>query len=811
MKVTVMIKNYLRITFRSFARNRNYTLINVVGLSIGITSCIVIFLLISNDLSFDNFQSKYDQIYRVVLETKNSSDTEYGTTTPYPFTKAFRNDFGDIPLVSQIHIQDEVLVNANGDKQRVAKVLFADSLFFSVFDFQVISGNPAVDLGRPGKAFLTQSLADRILKDGNTHLRLDNKLDLEVVGIVADPPPNSHIFYSMLVSMPSLTSEFIGLSIDEWGMTMSGYNYLVLPDKIKPSVLEERLKSFAAKYFDEKDAARKSFLLQPLKAIHFDERYTENPGKASNAKMTDLVVMGILGLFILSIACVNFINLATALAVKKSKEIGIRKTLGAGRAQLAAYFLAETFLLTFFSVVISLCFAEWLLKWLNNFLGVSLEMNLMSNPTLVGFLLLLILFTTLLAGFYPSIILSGYNPLTVLKNKITPQGTSNVTVRKVLVVFQFIIAQVLIIGTLIMSSQMNYFRQKPLGFDRDLLVTVPLPDNDPAVLESFRTQLQSNHQIEKVSFSTGAPTSDVSISTNYFLSERGSEELHKVDIKCADLFYLTTYGLKLRAGRWFTDAEEREANSAKPPRERILGYILNEAAVKRLGIGSPEEMIGKKISTGMYNIDAEVLGVVEDFHTSSLHEEIEPVILILFPDFYFTGGMKLAPQNLDQTIADIKAKWTSIFPEYAFEYEFLDDHLLKMYEHDDRIFTMFKIFAGISIFIGCLGLYGLIAFMATAKLKEVGIRKVLGASVGSIMMLFSMEFIKLIAIAFVVAAPVAWYFMRQWLDSFAYRISIPWTVFVVGILSTLIIAILTVAYRSLQAAFTNPAETLRTE
>ena len=807
-----MIKNYLRITLRSFVRNRNYTLINVVGLSIGITACIIIFLIISNDLSFDTFHSKYNQIYRVVLETKNSSGMEYGTTTPYPFAKAFRNDFGDVPLLTQIHTQDEVLVNVGGEKQRIANVLFADSLFFRVFDFQVISGNPAVDLGQPGRVFLTKSLADRILKNGATTLRIDNKLDLEVAGIIADPPPNSHISFSMIVSMPSLTSEYIGLPMEQWGMTMSGYHYLVLPDKIRPSVMEERLKGFAAKYQNEKDAERKTFLLQPLKSIHFDPVYTENPGKATNASKTDLLVMGILGVFILSIACVNFINLATALAVKKSREIGIRKTLGAGRGQLAAYFLGETFLLTVFSVIISLCFSEWLLKWLNSFLDTSLELHFLTNPMLIGFLLLLVLGTTLMAGFYPSIVLSGYNPLAVLKNKIVPQGGSNVTVRKVLVVFQFIIAQVLIIGTLVMAYQMNYFRHKPLGFDKDLIITVPLPENDVALLESFKTRLQTNPKIENVSFSVGAPTADVSFSTNFSLSEKNSEEVHQVNVKCADRTYLTTFGLKLVAGRWFTEAEEKEAIAFRDlAGEKKFVYVLNEAAVKRLGVASPEEMIGKRITTGLNHVGVEVIGVVEDFHIASLHDEIAPVVLVNFPGFYFSAGMKISPGNLSETVADIKQKWSGIFPEYAFEYEFLDEHVAKMYEHDDRIFTMFKIFACVSIFIGCLGLYGLISFMAAQKLKEVGIRKVLGATVSSIVMLFSMEFIKLIVIAFIVAGPVAWYFMTQWLDGFAYRISMPWPVFIVGISSTLVIAVLTVSYRSLQAAFTNPAETLRSE
>jgi hypothetical protein len=422
----------------------------MLGLSIGISCCLIIFLIVTNDLSFDKFHSKYDRIYRAVIETHTASGDEYGTTTPYPFTKAFRNDFPGIPLITQMHSQEDVLIKVGAEKRKLDYVLFADSLFFDVFDFEVLSGNPKVDLGEPGKVFLTKSLADNLGAGGKrvTSIKLDNKLELEVVGIVADPPANSHISFSMIVSMPSLSKDFMGFPVDSWGVTISGYNYLILPEDVSKEKLEEDFKKFVSKYYSAEEAPRKSFKLQALSNIHFDKQYTENPGTPANTDKNDLVVMSILGMFILSIACVNFVNLSTALAMKKSKEIGIRKTLGARRSQLTLYFLAETFFLTLFSVVLSLCAVEWLMWWLNDFLDLSLELNIMSDPTLLFFLVTLVILTTALAGFYPAIVLSGFNPLAVLKNKITAQGSSGAGVRKVLVVFQFIIAQVLIMGTL---------------------------------------------------------------------------------------------------------------------------------------------------------------------------------------------------------------------------------------------------------------------------------------------------------------------------------------------------------------------------
>jgi ABC-type antimicrobial peptide transport system permease subunit len=807
-----MIKNYLLISLRNFLRNRNYTLINTLGLSIGITSCIVIFLLVSNELSFDKFHSNYDRIYRVVTESKSSSGLDHGTTTPYPFAKAFRNDFADVPLITQLHSQDEVLMKIGTEKQRIKNVIFGDSLFFDVFDFKVLSGNPKVDLGEPGKVFLTKSLADKIL-NGNEKatIKLNNKIELEVVGIIADPPANSHISFSMIVSMPSLTPEFIGFPLDRWGMTIAGFTYIVLPESVQPSRIEDRFKDFVTKYLSKEDAATESFKIQPLKEIHFDEVYTKNPGTPANADISDLIVMGIMGVFILAIACVNFVNLATALAIKKSKEIGIRKTLGAKRSQLAAFFLGETFLLTLFSVVISLCAVEWLLRWINNFLEIRLDLNLLSNPVLIGFLIVLVFFTTLLAGFYPAIILSGFNPLAVLKNKISVQGSSGATVRKVLVVFQFVIAQVLIMGTLVIADQMEYFNRKPLGFEKDAVINVSIPENKRELMESFRTRLERNPGIQSISFSLGAPTSGNNFHTGFYLTEKGEQEEYNVEIKPVDRFYRETYGIKLKAGRWFSESNEKESFRPVSPEEINFVYIVNESAARRLGFSNPAEIVGKKITTGFYNANKEVIGVVEDFHTASLHDEIAPVVLMLLPKFYYEAGIKVAPENFNQTIAFIEKNWTQLFPEYNFEYEFLDDYLAKLYQHDDRTFTLFKIFACISIFIGCLGLYGLISFMASQKLKEVGIRKVLGASVRSIMILFSREFVKLIVIAFLMAAPLAWYFMNQWLQEFAYRIPISWTVYAIGIGSTLIIAILTVSYRSAQAAAANPAETLRTE
>lgn len=801
-----MIKNYLITTFRNFVRNQSYTLINILGLSIGITCCIVIFLIVRHDLSFDKFHNNPDQIYRIVHDQTNASGVDYSGVTPYPVASAFRNDFPEIPLVSQFHQEDDVLVKSGSEKFRIEDVVFADSLFFEVFNFNVIEGNPRVELGQKAKAFLTESTAKKFFK-GKTEgtFRLENLEDIEIVGVVADPPATSEIQFSMVISYPTLSEGIVGFAIDQWGLNSAGFCYVVLPENISESDVEKRFGDFVKKYYNERNEQQEVYHLQPLSEIHFDRRYNSN-----SAQTSSLIMLSLLGVFILCIACINFINLATALAVKKSREIGIRKTLGAKRSQLTAYFLGETFILTLFSVLISLCIVEWMLPWLNGFLDKNLGDSLFTDPMLLFFLIVLTVVVTLLSGAYPAIILSGYNPVAVLKNKITSQSGSAGGVRKVLVAFQFIIAQALIIGTLVVADQMSYFKNASLGFAKDAIINVPIPLNDPQLQESFRDRLSANPNIQNLSFSIGGPVSENGFGTNFSLTEQGAQE-YGVVLKLADRKYLETYDLKLIAGRWISESEEKLAGPPLDWKDRQYVFVLNESASKQLGFANPEETIGKRVRVGVNNMEALVIGVVQDFHTNSFHKAIEPVVLLNFPHFYLDAGIKINSSNMNETLSFIEKTWNDLYPDYFFEYTFMDEYVETLYRQEERTFTLFKVFAGMSIFIACLGLYGLISFMANQKLKEVGIRKVLGASVSSIVMLFSKEFVKLILLAFIIAAPLSYYFMSEWLNTFAYNVGIGWSTFAIAIFATCFIALVTVSYRAVRAAITNPVDTLRSE
>jgi putative ABC transport system permease protein len=806
-----MIRNYIVITFRNFLRNKNYALINILGLSIGITSCIILFLLISYDLDFDKFHSKNERIYRVVREVTSASGINHESITPYPFGDAFRQDFSDIPLLTQFHYQSEGVLTVGTDKQKIEKIIFADTLFFKIFDFGVVSGNPAEDLSEPNKAFVTESLAARLNIGEGDKIKLDNKLELEIVGLLKDVPAASHIQYTMIISLSSFTKDFFGWPVDKWGLNSAGFSYLVLPENMSTDDITKRFKPFVQKYYEKDEAERNTYLLQPLSEIHFDTRYAGTPSPVPNIDASTLWILAVLGFFILIIACINFVNLATALAVKKSKEIGIRKTLGAKRIQLTAYFLSETLILTLIAVIISLAAVQWILPWLRNFIEKEIYLDLVANPSLVIFLVILIVLATLFSGFYPAVILSGFDPVAVLKNKINAKGSSGAMVRRVLVIFQFVVAQMMIIGTLVVADQMQFFRSKPLGFTSEAVLNVGLPKNDKALLDNFRSRLEANPGINNVSFAVGAPTSDSNIGTGFFLAEKGPEENYLVSIKTVDVYYKDTYGIKLKAGRWFNESEAKIAADTAVKNDERFTLVINEAAARTLGFASAEEALDKRIHVGIDDFTAPVIGVTEDFHTSSLHDKISPVVMIIYPDLYYDAGIAIKTENMQENINFIKKTWSELFPEYYFDYEFLDEHLESMYRSEQRQLVLFRIFSGISIFIGCLGLLGLVSFMANQKLKEIGVRKVFGASVPGILTIFSKEFITLVLIAFLLATPLSWYLMNQWLQNFEYHVKIHWSVFAVGLLVTSFIALGTVAYRSVRASLANPIESLRSE
>ncbi len=808
-----MIKNYLKIALRGMVRNKSYTFINITGLALGITTCLVIFLIIRHELSFDSFHKNVSRIYRVVRDTKNSSGIEKSNVTPYPLANALRNDFQDLKNITQFHFQENALVSIETEKSKVNKIVFADSSFFDVFGFAVLSGNPKKELAQPGKVFISETYYNKLSDKKTRFIRIENLIDLEIVGVIKTPPTPSHIEFEMIASLPSLTptiaEKLLNFPLDNWGLNSSGFTYLTLPENISKEAMENRFPAFIQKYFKPEKAENHSYSLQPISNAHFNTEYSENPGSSATSSSM-LIVLACIALFILLIACVNFINLSTALSIRKSKEVGVRKTLGAQQAQLAFQHLSEAFFLTLIATIISFGAAEGIVPLVGNFLEMNIAMNLFQSPEMILFLVGIVFFTALLSGFYPAAVLSRFNPVQALKSKFSTQGNSSISLRKSLVVLQFFIAQVLIICTLVVSSQINFFRNESLGFSKEAVINVSLPENTPHLLESFRNRLASNAQIQDVSFSLGAPIADNNFGTDMFLTVDGQMERYSVRIKPVDLHYKDVYGLELIEGRWFYEGEIKIASDTNAA-TRQYAFVINETTMKSLGFSSAKEVIGKNVSVGINEISAPVIGVVKDFHSASLKDEMNSVIMMPFQQFYYDAGIKITGGNTVATIKFIEEAWTQLYPSYLFEYTFLDEHIAELYRQEERMLTLFKIFAYIAIFIGCLGLYGLASFMANQKTKEIAIRKTLGASVNQIVVLFSKEFVFLVMLAFVFAVPVAWYSMNSWLQEFAYRVEMGWFLFAAGMLITLAISFATVGYRSLMAAMANPVNALKSE
>jgi putative ABC transport system permease protein len=512
-----------------------------------------------------------------------------------------------------------------------------------------------------------------------------------------------------------------------------------------------------------------------------------------------ITAFGSIGFFLLIIACINFINLATAQAVNRSKEVGIRKVLGSSKKQLIIQFLSETFLITLTSVAIAIVFASIALPLLNSLMQTSVDLQ--PNPPLVAFLVGIIIVVTFLSGFYPAIVLSGFNPITVLKSKLTSKTAGGLSMRRVLVVFQFTIAQALILGTLIVVGQMNFFQNASMGFDKDAILLIKLPNDTARVskADALKTQLLQQAGIKNVSLSAFTPIDKAGWDGDFRFDNAVRKADFNTEFKWADADYFKTYNIQFIAGGPYKHADS------------INGFVVNELMMKKLGVKTPEDIIGKKITIFDGSITAPVVGVVKNFNGNSLEKEIKPTMLGSFRMVYGLINIKIQPQQMKQTLAAVERIWNNTYPDFTYEYQFLDDKIASLYKQEDRLSQLYKIFAGIAIFISCLGLYGFVSFMAVQRTREVGIRKVLGASVINIVYLLSKEFTVLIGIAFLIATPLAYYFMHQWLQKFAYRIDIGARMFLLTILFAEVIAWLTVGYQAIKAAVANPVRSLRSE
>ncbi len=795
-----MIKNYFKIAWRNLIRNKSYAVINIIGLSLGVACSILIFVLVTYHLSFDTFHKNKDRVYRIVTEW-HDGDINYSPAVPSPVGKAVRSEFTFAEKTARVIDYEGVLISIPGTNEvkkfeEETGVAFVEPEFFDILDFPLVEGNKNQVLKNPNSAIITEKLAKKYFgKDAaiGKIIRFDNKINFTVTGILKDIPINTDRKQEIYFSYENLKDHNKWIAGDSsWGGVYSGSQLFTL---LKPSVtvaqVNTQLKNIVQKYYSDRDKKVWQFRLQPLSDIHF------NPDLNGYADKKYLWALAFIGIFLVVTACVNFINLATAQALNRSKEIGIRKVLGSLKRHLFWQFIIETAIITLFAVVLAYLFAEIAMPFLNQLFETQIKIRLFSNWQLPVFLLVVSSVVVFLSGSYPGMVLARFQPVAALKSKLSQKHIGGFSLRRILVITQFAISQMLIIGTIVVASQIHYSKNSDLGFKRNSIVVVPVPTNDLASMNTLANRLKSVAGVENVSLCFQPPAANSNNTTSVKFENNAEEEHWSTNVKAGDDQYMKTFNLQLVAGRNFYKSDT------------AMEFVVNETFVKKLNLKSPDQILGKMARIN--GIKAPIVGVVKDFYNYSFHSEISPVCFYSDYDRYSNCVLQINMQNVKPIMTAVEKIWNETYHEYLYNASFLDERIAEFYQLDSIMLSLIQFFACIAIFIGCLGLYGLVSFMALRKTKEIGVRKVLGAGVKSIVWMFGKEFTTLLLIAFVIAAPLAWWAMHRYLQDFTYRIDIGAWIFLSSIGFTFVIALVTVGYRSLKASLANPVKSLRTE
>ena len=800
-----MLKNYFKIALRNFIKQKGYSTINVLGLSIGMAACIMITLYILQESSFDDFHTKGDRIYRVTSHMKAPTETENTAQTPCPVGAHIALEFPEIKKCVRIYFSRGNLFKYHNKRFLEENLMYADSSFFEVFDFKILEGKKDELLAAPFTLVLTKSSAEKYFGKENPigeQIEVENKKLFTVTGVVDNPPVNSHFHFDFIASYSSLTPEFFGWDpSSQWGAYFGNYTYILLKKNVSIKTLKEKTKD----WFDSKqDKAPGNYSwigFEPLKKIHLNTELSSEIEPSNSIK--NLIVISVIGIFILLIACINFINLSTSRASRRAKEVGVRKTLGAFRFQLIQQFTGEALVISIASLILALVLAEISLSAFSKLIGTEIEKGILSNPLILAAAIITAVFIGILSGFYPSLILSKYNPALVVKGKqFTSQGMTAIILKKALVVFQFTIAIGLIISTLVINKQLQYSKNTYLGFNRDHIIDITL--NDPKVAEKinvFKSELNAIPGVLSQTVSFKAPVGRGNLGTDLFPNGKDAGGNFSIYMNFIDTNYVKHFGLNIIAGR----------NFIRTTTDTIVEMIINEEVVKKLGFSDPKEVLGKRYPLGFNNITGEVVGVVKNFHIATMHSEIVPFVLLNQKSFVRDLSVKIASADISSTISKIKDKWEEFSQDYPFTFSFLDEQINSFYKREDRQQTIVITFSIMAILIACLGLLGLASYTIEQRTKEIGIRKIFGASMKGITFMLSKDFLKLIIISGIVTSPAAYYLMNDWLDDFAYKTNITFDIFFYSILISLFIALSTISYHAIKAATANPVESLRYE
>ncbi|HYF33513.1 MAG TPA: ABC transporter permease [Chitinophagaceae bacterium] len=807
-----MFKNYLKTAWRNLTRHKGFTTINLFGLTIGLTGCMIIALFVWDELQFDKSIPGGQYVYRVYEERNDDGNITYGAPVPPMYATFLEQQYPEVDTTVRILMSlDKFLFEVGQKSAYEEKGWFVESSFFQVFPLKFLKGDASTALNAPNTIVISEDLAKRYFgnEDPINKIVSIDKDTLTVKGVLAKLPKHFHLDFSYLMSLPTAGIEPARMERWTWHQF---FTYIKLKPGTDVKQLQQKFQTHVKTVIHpQNNLVGNSYLpfFQHLYDVHLksaDFIYD----RAVRGNQSYVKALTIIALFVLAIACFNFINLATARSFKRAKEIGVRKVVGADRKQLVLQFIGETILLSLLSVVVATIAASLLVPVLNNFADKSIEFNPITNPVLALMLLAGGVAIGILAGIYPAMVLSGFQPITVLKNmKLVGSGSHVPWLRQGLVVIQFALSALLIVSAIIVYKQTNYMNNKDLGFNKEQIIYFQLRQGVTERLDAFKQELLQNSGVVSVTSGYGLP-GDQFAGDGVIVPGPEGEKEHGTTLFIGDHDYIKTLGLRLIAGRDFSRNMSTDVNEA---------FIINETAVKEFGFGTPEKALGQRLYWNEWSPadtlnpvkKGKVIGVIQDFHYKSLHEKVSSFVIQLYPQVTFKVAAKLKTADIQGAIAHITNVWNKFSPGYPLDYKFMDDTYGKMYKSEEKLASLLWIFTIMAIVVGCMGLFGLAAFSAEQRVKEIGIRKVLGASVLNIMGLLSKNFVMLVLIASLIAFPIAWWAMNNWLEDFPYRVAISWWVFGIAVVAALLVALITISFQSIKAATTNPVKSLRTE
>ncbi|MCP4726511.1 MAG: FtsX-like permease family protein [bacterium] len=784
-----MFHNYFKIALRNIQRRKIYSTINIFGLSLGLTCSILILLWVQDELSFDKFHKNYDSIYRVAFEEQLSTTVDRGYSTPPPMGPALVEEVPEISTMTRYYARDVAVSTDDSDNEFTDKAGFADATFLDIFTLEFITGDPATVLADDNTAIITKSMADRLFGDSDPSgksIIINDRINLRVAGVIEDIPENSTLKFNVLINFNKITDYFRRDNIlTNWNSF--GYaTYFLLNEESDIGSVDSKIVNFYDTHVNAETSFK--FFSVPLSRIHLHSLDGGGP-------IIYVYIFAIIAAFILAIACINFMNLTTAQSMNRAKEVGIRKIVGSRKSDLIKQFFSESSLLVFLSFVIAIGFVILLLPQFNMLTGKTFTIAYLCKFQIIASLLCLAVITALISSSYPSIVISSYLPVNIIKG-IKKMGYGSSGLRKVLVVFQFSISIALIVSTIVVLRQVEYFKNRGLGFDRDNKIYFRYNSTTDGNFNSLKDDMLKSPQVENITVSSILPGAGTTGSVSGITWEGNTDnKIVLFHIASVDYDFAKTFDLEMADGRFFSMEYGSDVNN----------YIINEEAARQMGLDSP---VGKEINA---RTQGNIIGLIRDFNLESLHSEVVPMLFMINPRSYRYVIVDINSGDIAETTNYLQTVYETHMPNLPFDYAFLDDNIGRQYYGEDRLAEIYTYFASMAILISCMGLLGLSTFMTKQRTKEIGVRKVLGAESSSIVILFSRDFLKLVLLANLFALPAGWYFMNIWLQNFAYRITIGVDILAVAGMSVILLALLTVCYNALKSAFANPVDSLRNE